>query len=205
MLEYIIMVLCDIWIIRWFYDFGVIMLWDEVIIFIGMLIGLSVIDFSFCLKGEVLDGKIFVVIDYMFYLKFIQSYDYLIDEEEWYSVESSMSEDNLFEYLYLLFVIDEDSWYSKWYKMEQKFCIVYVQKGYLEELVCLCELQLKDLEVENWWLQLQLEEVVVQNQCEKRELEGVILELQEQLIGLIFSDYVFLVQGFKEFIIFLVN
>lgn len=71
MLEYIIMVLCDIWIIRWFYDFGVIMLWDEVIIFIGMLIGLSVIDFSFCLKGEVLDGKIFVVIDYMFYLKFI--------------------------------------------------------------------------------------------------------------------------------------
>lgn len=42
----------------------------------------------------------------------------MIDEEEWYSVESSMSEDNLFEYLYLLFVIDEDSWYSKWYKME---------------------------------------------------------------------------------------
>uniref|UniRef100_A0A8C5USB4 RUN domain containing 3A n=1 Tax=Microcebus murinus TaxID=30608 RepID=A0A8C5USB4_MICMU len=162
-------------------------------------------DQSFCLKGEVLDGKTPVVIDYTPYLKFTQSYDYLTDEEERHSAESSTSEDNSPEHPYLPLVTDEDSWYSKWHKMEQKFRIVYAQKGYLEELVRLRESQLKDLEAENRRLQLQLEEAAAQNQREKRELEGVILELQEQLTGLIPGDHAPLAQGCKELTTPLVN
>lgn len=56
------------------------------------------------------------------------SYDYLTDEEERHSAESSTSEDNSPEHPYLPLVTDEDSWYSKWHKMEQKFRIVYAQK-----------------------------------------------------------------------------
>ncbi|XP_024836177.1 RUN domain-containing protein 3A isoform X6 [Bos javanicus] len=181
MSEYITTALRDTRTTRRFYDSGAIMMREEATVLTGMLIGLSAIDFSFCLKGEVLDGKTPVVIDYTPYLKFTQSYDYLTDEEERHSAESSTSEDNSPEHPYLPLVTDEDSWYSKWHKMEQKFRIVYAQKGYLEELVRLRESQLKDLEAENRRLQLQLEEAAAQNQREKRELEGVILELQEQL------------------------
>lgn len=56
------------------------------------------------------------------------SYDYLTDEEERHSAESSTSEDNSPEHPYLPLVTDEDSWYNKWHKMEQKFRIVYAQK-----------------------------------------------------------------------------
>ncbi|XP_023419080.1 RUN domain-containing protein 3A isoform X5 [Cavia porcellus] len=181
MSEYITTAVRDSRTTRRFYDSGAIMLREEATVLIGMLIGLSAIDFSFCLKGEVLDGKTPVVIDYTPYMKFTQSYDYLTDEEERHSAESSTSEDNSPEHPYLPLVTDEDSWYSKWHKMEQKFRIVYAQKGYLEELVRLRESQLKDLEMENRRLQQQLEEAAAQNQREKRELEGVILELQEQL------------------------
>ncbi|XP_074796849.1 RUN domain-containing protein 3A isoform X2 [Natator depressus] len=184
MSEYITTALRDTRTTR-FYDDGAIMLREESTVLTGMLIGLSAIDFSFCLKGEVMDGKTPVVIDYTPYLKFTQSYDYLSDEEDRRSVESSTSEESSPEHPYQLLVTDEDSWYNRWRKMEQKFRIVYAQKGYLEELVRLRESQLKDLEAENKRLQMRLEEVKVQNQLEKRELEGVILELQEQLTGLI--------------------
>ncbi|KAF6096798.1 RUN domain containing 3A [Phyllostomus discolor] len=205
MSEYITTALRDTRTTRRFYDSGAIMLREEATVLTGMLIGLSAIDFSFCLKGEVLDGKTPVVIDYTPYLKFTQSYDYLTDEEERHSAESSTSEDNSPEHPYLPLVTDEDSWYSKWHKMEQKFRIVYAQKGYLEELVRLRESQLKDLEAENRRLQLQLEEAAAQNQREKRELEGVILELQEQLTGLIPGDHAPLAQGSKEITTPLVN
>ncbi|XP_049716720.1 RUN domain-containing protein 3A isoform X4 [Elephas maximus indicus] len=205
MSEYITTALRDTRTTRRFYDSGAIMLREEATVLTGMLIGLSAIDFSFCLKGEVLDGKTPVVIDYTPYLKFTQSYDYLTDEEERHSAESSTSEDNSPEHPYLPLVTDEDSWYSKWHKMEQKFRIVYAQKGYLEELVRLRESQLKDLEAENRRLQLQLEEAAAQNQREKRELEGVILELQEQLTGLIPGDHAPLTQGSKELTTPLVN
>uniref|UniRef100_A0A8C0VJ26 RUN domain containing 3A n=1 Tax=Cyanistes caeruleus TaxID=156563 RepID=A0A8C0VJ26_CYACU len=190
---------------RRFYDDGAIMLREESAVLTGMLIGLSAIDFSFCLKGEVMDGKTPVVIDYTPYLKFTQSYDYLSEEEERGSVESSTSEDSSPEHPYLPLVTDEDSWYNKWRKMEQKFRIVYAQKGYLEELVRLRESQLKDLEAENKRLKLRLEEVMVQNQLEKRELEGVILELQEQLTGLIPCENPQLAQLSKEMVTPLVN
>ncbi|XP_073654549.1 RUN domain-containing protein 3A isoform X2 [Tursiops truncatus] len=205
MSEYITTALRDTRTTRRFYDSGAIMLREEATVLTGMLIGLSAIDFSFCLKGEVLDGKTPVVIDYTPYLKFTQSYDYLTDEEERHSAESSTSEDNSPEHPYLPLVTDEDSWYSKWHKMEQKFRIVYAQKGYLEELVRLRESQLKDLEAENRRLQLQLEEAAAQNQREKRELEGVILELQEQLTGLIPGDHAPLAQGSKDVTTRLVN
>ncbi|XP_013003617.1 RUN domain-containing protein 3A isoform X2 [Cavia porcellus] len=205
MSEYITTAVRDSRTTRRFYDSGAIMLREEATVLIGMLIGLSAIDFSFCLKGEVLDGKTPVVIDYTPYMKFTQSYDYLTDEEERHSAESSTSEDNSPEHPYLPLVTDEDSWYSKWHKMEQKFRIVYAQKGYLEELVRLRESQLKDLEMENRRLQQQLEEAAAQNQREKRELEGVILELQEQLTGLIPGDHGPLAQGSKELTMPLVN
>lgn len=109
---------------------------------------------SFCLKGEVMDGKVPAVIDYTPYLKFTQryarphrptaappsplsppcapslppSYDYLSEEEERGSMGSSTSEDSSPEHPYLPLVTDEDSWYNKWRKMEQKFRIVYAQK-----------------------------------------------------------------------------
>ncbi|KAK9396866.1 RUNDC3A: RUN domain-containing protein 3A [Crotalus adamanteus] len=188
MSEYIATALRDTRTTRRFYDDGAIMLREESTVLTGMLIGLSAIDFSFCLKGEIMDGKTPVVIDYTPYLKFTQSYDYLSDEEERHSLESSTSEESSPDHPYLPLVTAEDSWYIKWRKIEQKFRIVYAQKGYLEELVRLRESQLKDLEAENKRLKLRLEEVKVQNQLEKRELEGIILELQEQLTGLIPSD-----------------
>ncbi|NXX85957.1 RUN3A protein, partial [Urocolius indicus] len=205
MSEYISTALRDMRTTRRFYDDGAIMLREESIVLTGMLIGLSAIDFSFCLKDEMMDGKTLVVIDYTPYLKFTQSYDYLSQEEEQGSVESSMSEDSSPEHPYLPLVTDEDSWYNKWHKMEQKFRIVYAQKGYLEELVRLRESQLKDLETENKWLKLRLEEVMVQNQLEKRELESIILELQEQLTGLIPCENPQLAQLSKEMVAPLVN
>ncbi|KAH0626905.1 hypothetical protein JD844_002198 [Phrynosoma platyrhinos] len=218
MSEYIATALRDTRTTRRFYDDGAIMLREESTVLIGMLIGLSAIDFSFCLKGEIMDGKTPVVIDYTPYLKFTQShfstvnitisvssYDYLSDEEDHRSLESSTSEDSSPDHPYHPLVTAEDSWYNKWRKMEQKFRIVYAQKGYLEELVRLRESQLKDLEAENKRLQLRLEEVKVQNQLEKRELEGVILELQEQLTGLIPSDNTHFTQLSKEMAAPLVN
>ncbi|CAM9803473.1 unnamed protein product [Bubo scandiacus] len=203
--EYISTALQDTRTTKRFYDDGAIMLRDESMVLTGLLIGLGAIDFSFCLKGEVMDGKMPMVIDYTPYLKFTQSYDYLNEEEERGSMESSTSEDSSPEHPYLPLVTDEDSWYSKWRKMEQKFRIVYAQKGYLEELVRLRESQLKDLEAENKRLKLRLEEVMVQNQLEKRELEGVILELQEQLTGLIPCENPQLAQLSKEMVTPLVN
>ncbi|CAL8287984.1 unnamed protein product [Boreogadus saida] len=71
--EYIATALRDTRTTRRFYDDGAIMLREEATVLTGMLIGLSAIDFSFCLKGEVLDGKSLAMIDYTPYLKFTQS------------------------------------------------------------------------------------------------------------------------------------
>uniref|UniRef100_A0A8B9KGJ9 RUN domain containing 3Ab n=1 Tax=Astyanax mexicanus TaxID=7994 RepID=A0A8B9KGJ9_ASTMX len=55
--EYIATALRDSRTTRRFYDEGAIMLREEASVLTGMLIGLGAIDFSFCLKGEALDGK----------------------------------------------------------------------------------------------------------------------------------------------------
>uniref|UniRef100_A0A8D3EAE4 RUN domain-containing protein 3A n=1 Tax=Scophthalmus maximus TaxID=52904 RepID=A0A8D3EAE4_SCOMX len=176
--EYVSTALRDTRTTRRFYDDGAIMLREEATVLTGMLIGLSAIDFSFCLKGETLDGKSSAVIDYTPYLKFTQSYDYLSDEEDRRSVDSSNSEESVPDHPYIPLVTDEESWSNKCRKMEQRFKIVYAQKGYLEELVRLRESQLKNVEMENKHLRAKVEELMVQNQQEKKELEAVVLELQ---------------------------
>ncbi|XP_073463848.1 RUN domain-containing protein 3A isoform X2 [Aquarana catesbeiana] len=186
--EYIVTALRDTRTTRRFYDDGAILLREESSVLTGMLIGLSAIDFSFCLKGEGIDGKTPAVIDYTPYLKFTQSYDYLSEEEDRESVGGSSSEDSSPEHPYLPLLTDEETWYSKWRKMEQKFRIVYAQKGYLEELVRLRESQLKNLEAENKRLTQRIQEQGEQSLQEKHQLEGVILELQEQLTGLLPSE-----------------
>uniref|UniRef100_A0A7N5ZYE7 RUN domain-containing protein 3A n=1 Tax=Anabas testudineus TaxID=64144 RepID=A0A7N5ZYE7_ANATE len=179
--EYVSTALRDTRTTRRFYDDGAIMLREEATVLTGMLIGLSAIDFSFCLKGETLDGKSPAVIDYTPYLKFTQSYDYLSDEEDRRSVDSSNSEESVPEHPYIPLVTDEESWSNKCRKMEQRFKIVYAQKGYLEELVRLRESQLKNVETENKRLRAKVEELTVQGQQEKKELEAIVLELQAQL------------------------
>uniref|UniRef100_A0AAY4AKT0 RUN domain-containing protein 3A n=1 Tax=Denticeps clupeoides TaxID=299321 RepID=A0AAY4AKT0_9TELE len=186
--EYIATALRDSRTTRRFYDEGAIMLREEATVLTGMLIGLGTIDFSFCLKGEALDGKSEAVIDYTPYLKFTQSYDYLSDEEDRASVDSSTSDDSVPEHPYIPLVTAEESLSTKYRKMEQRYKIVYAQKGYLEELVRLRESQLKNVETENKRLTVRLEELLAQNNQEKRELEAIILELQEQLTYLIPCD-----------------
>ncbi|KFU83673.1 RUN domain-containing protein 3A, partial [Chaetura pelagica] len=136
---------------------------------------------SFCLKGEVMDGKMPMVIDYTPYLKFTQRYDHLSEEEERGSVESSTT---LHATATLGGPGDVGGSYGDVGVLvggQQGAADGGLAQGYLEELVRLRESQLKDLEAENKQLKLRLEEAMVQNQLEKRELEGVILELQEQL------------------------
>lgn len=138
----------------------------------------------------------------------LRSYDYLSDEEDRRSVDSSNSEESVPEHPYIPLVTDEESWSNKCRKMEQRFKIVYAQKvarqkkksnhpknlpfkrllkhespaqGYLEELVRLRESQLKNVETENKCLRAKVEELTVQGQQEKKELEAIVLELQAQL------------------------
>ncbi|XP_034395291.1 RUN domain-containing protein 3A isoform X3 [Cyclopterus lumpus] len=186
--EYVSTALRDTRTTRRFYDDGAIMLREEAQVLTGMLIGLSAIDFSFCLKGETLDGKSSAVIDYTPYLKFTQSYDYLSDEDDRRSVDSSNSEESVPEHPYIPLVTDEESWSNKCRKMEQRFKIVYAQKGYLEELVRLRESQLKNVETENKRLRAKVEEQAAQSRQEKEELEAVVLELQAQLTALMPCD-----------------
>ncbi|XP_061562074.1 RUN domain-containing protein 3A [Phycodurus eques] len=186
--EYIATALRDTRTTRRFYAEGAIMLREEASVLTGMLIGLGAIDFSFCLKGEALDGKSSAVVDYTPYLKFTQSYDYMSDDDDRQSVDSSTSDDSIPEHPYVPLVTDEESWSTKCRKMEQRFKIVHAQKGYLEELVRLRESQLKNTEVENKRLMARLDELHGQSQQEKKELETVVLELQEQLTCLIPCD-----------------
>ncbi|XP_064172195.1 RUN domain-containing protein 3A-like isoform X1 [Anguilla rostrata] len=182
--EYIAAALRDSQTTRRFYDDGAIMLREEATVLTGMLIGLSAIDFSFCLKGEGLDGNSVTTIDYTPYLKYTQSYEYLSDEEDRCSVGSGASDDSVSEHPYIPLVTLEESWSSRCRKMEQRFKIVYAQKGYLEELVRLRESQLKKLEKESRRLGEQLEELQGQSVQQKQELESVVLELQAQLLAL---------------------
>ncbi|XP_077482416.1 RUN domain-containing protein 3A-like [Stigmatopora argus] len=187
--EYIATALRDTRTTRRFYADGAIMLREEASVLTGMLIGLGAIDFSFCLKGVGLDGKIHAVVDYTPYLKFTQSYDYVSDDEdERLSVDSGTSDDSIPEHPYVPLVSDDETWRTKCRKMEQRFKIVHAQKGYLEELVRLRESQLKNAEAENKKLMARLDEAQGQSQQEKKELETVVIELQEQLTSLIPSD-----------------
>lgn len=103
-------------------------------------------------------------------------------------MDSSNSEESVPEHPYIPLVTDEESWSNKCRKMEQRFKIVYAQKGYLEELVRLRESQLKNAETDNKRLRAKVDELTLQSQTEKKELEAVILELQAQLSSLMPCD-----------------
>lgn len=56
------------------------------------------------------------------------SYDYLSDDDDRRSVDSSTSDDSVPEHPYVPLGADEESWSTKCRKMEQRFKIVSAQK-----------------------------------------------------------------------------
>ncbi|XP_072431948.1 RUN domain-containing protein 3B isoform X2 [Chiloscyllium punctatum] len=180
--EYISTSLRDIKTTRRYYEDGAIVLGEEANMLAGMLLGLNAIDFSFCLKGESLDGNCPAVIDYTPYLKFTQSSDSISsDEEELRTLGSSGSEGSTPENIGPPFITDQHSWYNKCKRVEQKFRLALEQKGYLEELVRLREAQLAESVSQNKLVLQRMEETDLNHKFEKEQLEFIILELQDQL------------------------
>ncbi|KAM4687700.1 RUN domain-containing protein 3B isoform 3-T3 [Discoglossus pictus] len=187
--EYITAALRDFKTTRRFYEDGAIVLGEEANMLAGMLLGLNAIDFSFCLKGEGLDGNFPAVIDYTPYLKFTQSSDSISsDEEELRTLGSSGSESSTPENIGPPFVMDENSWYNKCKRVEQKYRLALEQKGYLEELVRLREVQLAESVSQNKLLLQRIEGTDLNHKLEKEQLEYIIVELQDQLTVLKNND-----------------
>ncbi|XP_064023366.1 RUN domain-containing protein 3B isoform X3 [Pogoniulus pusillus] len=180
--EYISTALRDFKTTRRFYEDGAIVLGEEANMLAGMLLGLNAIDFSFCLKGEGLDGSFPAVIDYTPYLKFTQSSDSISsDEEELRTLGSSGSEGSTPENVGPPFITDENSWYNKCKRVEHKYRLALEQKGYLEELVRLRENQLSQSVSQNKLLLQRIEDMHLAHKMEKEQLEYIIVELQDQL------------------------
>ncbi|OXB84708.1 UNVERIFIED_CONTAM: hypothetical protein H355_001185, partial [Colinus virginianus] len=179
--DYISTALRDFKTTRRFYEDGAIVLGEEANMLAGMLLGLNAIDFSFCLKGEKLDGSFPAVIDYTPYLKFTESSDSISsDEEELRTLGSSGSEGSTPEDVGPP-VMDENSWYYKCKRVEQKHRLALEQKGYLEELVRLRENQLSESVSQNKLLLQRIEDMDLAHKMEKEQLEYIIMELQDQL------------------------
>ncbi|VFV44655.1 Hypothetical predicted protein [Lynx pardinus] len=180
--EYISTALRDFKTTRRFYDDGAIVLGEEANMLAGMLLGLNAIDFSFCLKGEGLDGNFPAVIDYTPYLKFTQSSDSISsDEEELRTLGSSGSESSTPENVGPPFIMDENSWFNKCKRVKQKYQLTLEQKGYLEELLRLRENQLSESVSQNKILLQRIEDSDLAHKLEKEQLEYIIVELQDQL------------------------
>ncbi|XP_077160305.1 RUN domain-containing protein 3B isoform X3 [Paroedura picta] len=180
--EYISTALRDFKTTRRFYEDGAIVMGEEANMLAGMLLGLNAIDFSFCLKGEGLDGNYPAVIDYTPYLKFTQSSDSISsDEEELRTLGSTGSESSTPENIGPPFFMDENSWYNKCKRVEQKYHLTLEQKGYLEELVRLREAKLAESITQNKLLRQKIEAMDVAHKMEKEQLEYIIVELQDQL------------------------
>ncbi|XP_009999882.1 PREDICTED: RUN domain-containing protein 3B [Chaetura pelagica] len=187
--EYISTALRDFKTTRRFYEDGAVVLGEEANMLAGMLLGLNAIDFSFCLKGERLDGSYPAVIDYTPYLKFIPSSDSISsDEEELRTLGSSGSEGSTPENIGPPFITDENSWYNKCKRVEQKYRLALEQKGYLEELVQLRENQLSESLSQNKLLLQRIEDMDLAHKMEKEQLEYIIVELQDQLTVLKNND-----------------
>lgn len=189
--EYISSALRDIKTTRRFYEDGAIMLGEEVAELADTLIGLNTIDFSFCLKGEALDGTCPAVIDYTPYLKFIQSADSISsDEEEMRTMGSSGSESSTPDKTATAASIftEQSNLVSKCKRFEQKYRMGLEQKGYLEELVRLREAQLSEAMSQNKALQQSLADTQLTHTLEKEQLEYIIIELQDQLTVLKNND-----------------
>ncbi|XP_037692507.1 RUN domain-containing protein 3B isoform X4 [Choloepus didactylus] len=180
--EYISTALRDFKTTRRFYEDGAIVLGEEANMLAGMLLGLNAIDFSFCLKGEGLDGSYPAVIDYTPYLKFTQSSDSISsDEEELRTLGSSGSESSTPENVGPPFIMDENSWFNKCKRVKQKYQLTLEQKGYLEELLRLRENQLSESVSQNKILLQRIEDSDLAHKLEKEQLEYIIVELQDQL------------------------
>ncbi|XP_058281070.1 RUN domain-containing protein 3B isoform X5 [Hylobates moloch] len=180
--EYISTALRDFKTTRRFYEDGAIALGEEANMLAGMLLGLNAIDFSFCLKGEGLDGSFPAVIDYTPYLKYIQSSDSISsDEEELRTLGSSGSESSTPENVGPPFLMDENSWFNKCKRVKQKYQLTLEQKGYLEELLRLRENQLSESVSQNKILLQRIEDSDLAHKLEKEQLEYIIVELQDQL------------------------
>ncbi|KAJ6666695.1 hypothetical protein lerEdw1_020419 [Lerista edwardsae] len=187
--EYISTALRDFKTTRRFYEDGAIVLGEEANMLAGMLLGLNAIDFSFCLKGEGLDGNYPAVIDYTPYLKFTQSSDSISsDEEELRTLGSSGSESSTPENIGRPFIMDENTWFNKCKRVEQKYRLTLEQKGYLEELVRLRETQLAESISQKKLLYQKIETMDLAQKMEKEQLEYIIMELQDQLTVLKNND-----------------
>ncbi|XP_004077930.1 RUN domain-containing protein 3B [Oryzias latipes] len=182
--EYISFALRDLKATRRFYEEGAIMLGEEAGLLADTLIGLNTIDFSFCLKGEGLDGCCPAVIDYTPYLKFRQKADSISsDEEEMRTLGSSGSESSTPDKTATAASIftEQSNLVSKCKRFEQKYRMALEQKDYLEELVRLREAQLSEAVSHNKTLQQGLADTHLSHTLEKEQLEYIILELQDQL------------------------
>ncbi|XP_056142455.1 RUN domain-containing protein 3B [Lampris incognitus] len=189
--EYISFILRDFKTTRRFYGDGAIMLGEEAGLLADTLIGLNTMDFSFCLKGEGLDGACPAVIDYTPYLKFTHNADSISsDEEEMRTLGSSGSESGTPEKMATAAAIftEQSSLVSKCKRLEQKYRMALEQKSYLEELVRLREAQLSKAESHNTVLHQRLADIHLSHTVEKEQLEYIILELQDQLTVLKNND-----------------
>ncbi|XP_058153034.1 RUN domain-containing protein 3B isoform X8 [Dasypus novemcinctus] len=167
--EYISTALRDFKTTRRFYEDGAIVLGEEANMLAGMLLGLNAIDFSFCLKGEGLDGNFPAVIDYTPYLKFTQSSDSISsDEEELRTLGSSGSESSTPENVGPPFIMDENSWFNKCKRVKQKYQLTLEQKNKI--------------------LLQRIEDSDLAHKLEKEQLEYIIVELQDQLTVLKNND-----------------
>ncbi|XP_036929052.1 RUN domain-containing protein 3B isoform X2 [Acanthopagrus latus] len=188
--EYISSALRDFKMTR-FYEDGAIMLGEEAGLLADTLIGLNTIDFSFCLKGEGVDGSCPAVIDYTPYLKFTQSADSISsDEEEMRTMGSSGSESSTPDKMATAASIftEQSNLVTKCKRFEQKYRMALEQKGYLEELVRLREAQLSEAVSHNKALQQSLADTHLSHSLEKEQLEYIVLELQDQLTVLKNND-----------------
>ncbi|XP_073340971.1 RUN domain-containing protein 3B isoform X2 [Pagrus major] len=188
--EYISSALRDFKTTR-FYEDGAIMLGEEAGLLADTLIGLNTIDFSFCLKGEGVDGSSPAVIDYTPYLKFTQSADSISsDEEEMRTMGSSGSESSTPDKMATAASIftEQSNLVTKCKRFEQKYRMALEQKGYLEELVRLREVQLSEAVSHNKALQQSLADTHISHSLEKEQLEYIVLELQDQLTVLKNND-----------------
>ncbi|KAK6326911.1 RUN domain-containing protein 3B [Coregonus clupeaformis] len=184
--EYISSALRDFKTTRRWYEDGAIMLGEEAGLLADTLICLNTIDFSFCLKGEGLNGSCPAVIDYTPYLKFIHSADSISsDEEELRTLGSSGSEKSTPEKMAAstaaAIFTEQSSWVSKCKRLEQKYRMALEQKCYLEEMVRLREAQLSQAMSQNKALQQRLTDTHLSHTLEKEQLEYIVLELQDQL------------------------
>ncbi|XP_037640692.1 RUN domain-containing protein 3B [Sebastes umbrosus] len=189
--EYISSALREFKTTRRFYEDGAIMLGEEAVLLADTFIGLNTIDFSFCLKGECLDGSCLAVIDYAPYLKFPQNADSISsDEEEMRTLGSSGSESSTPDKMATAASIftEQSNLVSKCKRFEQKYRMALEQKGYLEELVRLREAQLSEAVSHNKSLQQSLADTHLSHTLEKEQLEYIVLELQDQLTVLKNND-----------------